>query len=617
MFLDKFHKGTDFRVYNYYGAHITNDGYIFRVWAPNAYEIYVECDLNDFEKLSPMLKMTKLNGDGDFELKLCTEKQIFKYRYRIIAADDVFVKNDPFGFSSRVQEQTYFSEIFDVDSYVWKDKNWLEYRKKKDPIESPLNIYEVHLGSWQRDECGQFLNYKEIAEKLVPYIKDMGYTHIELLPLAEHPFYGSWGYQTCGYYSPTERYGSPSDLMYLIDLCHCHGIGVIMDWMPAGFPKDSHGLYKFDGSFCFEYNDESKRIQPAWDICMFDLGKAEVRSFLISNAFFWIEKYHVDGLRTDAVSSMIFSDFGKKNGEWKENKYGGRENLEAIDFLRKINGAVLNEHPDVMMIAEETEGMQMVSRPIESEGLGFTFKWNTKWTDASIEYFTVDPFFRKNYHNNVTIPASRCFAENYILPISHDASAHDKDGLFGKMFGENNGKFSNMKVLLGYMIAHPGKKLTFMGNEFGQVSAWDHDSQLDWNILASEDHRVLKKYTKELNMFYLEHSALWKNDRHNDSFIWISNDDKEQNIIAFMRKAQEEQLIFIFNFAPVTRYDYRIGVPYDGEYDEIFTSDSLCFNGTGISNDHIEAYPFAMHGFNRQISLTISPLSMICLKRKC
>lgn len=613
----QFHKGDNFRAYNFYGAHKIKDGYIFRVWAPNAMEVYLEGEFNNWKKFDRYYQMQKINDFGDYEFKINLNKQIKHYKYRIVSANGIHEKIDPFAFRTIEHNNKPCTEFYETDCFQWNDTAWIRFREKHNIIKEPLNIYEMHLGSWKRTEDGNFINYRKIAEELVPYIKDMGYTHIEIMPIAEHPFYGSWGYQSCSYYVATSRYGTPDDLMYFVNYCHIHGIGVILDWMPACFPKDKHGLYKFDGGYCYEYADELKREQTAWNTCMFDFGKSEVQSFLISNAFYWLEKYHFDGLRVDAVSAMIYLDYSKSNGEWNENEYGGRENLEAINFIRKLNDAVHAEFPGVITAAEESSAWQMVSRSTKIGGLGFTFKWNMGWTNDTLEYAKTDPICRKYYHRNIVFPFSYAFSENYILPFSHDDSSLGNGSLSAKMPGDENNKIANLRTFYGYMMAHPGKKLMFMGNEFGQLAEWNHNGELDWSLLNEELNIKLKKYVKELNFFYLEHPALWEKDSTNDGFKWISNDDSDQNIIAFMRNGNGERLIFLINFAPVTRYDYKIGVPCECEYEEIFSSDATDFGGTGVSNGIKETYPFKMHGFEQHISLTVPPLSIICLKAKC
>ena len=602
-----------FRTYNYFGAHIVNGECIFRVWAPNIKEIFVYGDFNGWVKDDPEFRMMPNGNPGEFELTKNNIDYFSSYKYFIMSESEKSEKVDPYSFCSSDAE-SYSSKIYDNDAYVWNDEPWINSRKRKDVKRSALNIYECHLGSWKRNEDGSFLSYRLLAEKIVPYVKENGYTHIELMPVMEHPFYGSWGYEICSYYAPSSRYGSPDGLKFFIDYCHCHGIGVILDWQPAHFPKDKHGLYRFNGDWCYEYYDESKREQPTWNTCTFDFGKKEVQSFLISNALFWIDKYHIDGLRVDAVSSMIFLDFGRKPGQWHENEYGGRENTEAISFLRLLNNAIAADYPDVFTVAEESNAWQMVTRPSNSGGLGFTFKWNMGWSHDTLEYAETDPFFRKNMQRNIVFPISYAFSENHILPYSHDDVSCGKKSMFEKMFGDNSEKLAGLRLFMGYMISHPGKKLSFMGNEFGQKNEWNHEKELDWDLLDDELHAKILGYVRELNFFYLEHPALWKNDCSNNSFKWISNNDVNQNIIVFMRECDEESLLFVLNFAPVTRYDYRIGVPYNCNYIEIFSSDDSRFGGGGISNGTPDVFPFPQHGFEQQIALTLPPLSVICLK---
>lgn len=604
---------SDYRAYDYYGAHIDGNECVFRIWAPHAEAVYVYGDFNKWVKRDSSYKMTKINDCGDYELIKTSIELFSSYKYLIISDKGEFEKTDPYAFCSSTNA-SYASKIYDNNLYEWKDQEWIKYRKKQDIKNSPLNIYECHIGSWRREQDGSFYSFKKTAEELVPYVKKMGYTHIELLPVMEHPFYGSLGYEICGYYSPSSRFGSPEGLKYFVDYCHRHGIGVIFDWMPAHFPKDAHGLYNLDGYCCYEYEDEMKREQPAWGTVVFNFGKKKVREYLISNALFWIEKYHADGLRVDAVSSMLYLDFGREPGKWQENEYGGRENLEALDFLRDLNKTITDLHNDVFTVAEESSAWQMMTRPVKIGGLGFTFKWNMGWTNDTIEYAKTDPYFRKDKHYKITFPATYAFSENYILPISHDDVSIGNGSLLFKMPGDLDNKVSNLKAFMGYMIAFPGKKLIFMGNEFACISEWDHNKELSWNLLNTDPHSNVCYYFRELNLFYLDHPALWQNDCTNKGFQWISNDDKEQNIIAFIRKGNREELIFIFNFAPVIRYDYRIGVPYECRYEEIFTSDSERFCGNGIKNGVLETYPFPMHGFTQQISLTLPPLSVICLK---
>ena len=602
----------EYRSYEYFGAHICGDECVFRVWAPNANEVFILGEFNNWTRKDPGFKLSQGERSGVFELKKKGIDYFSSYKYLIVSENGEVEKTDPYSFCSS-DNGGYSSKIYNHSQFNWQDSAWMESRGKTDIRKSPLNIYECHLGSWKRNSDGSFISYKTLAENLVSYVKGMGYTHIELLPVMEHPFYGSWGYQICNYFAPSSRFGSPDGLKYLVNFCHCHGIGVIFDWNPAHFPKDEHGLFKFDGSWCYEYSDDLKREHPSWKTCSFDYTKKEVCDFLVSNAMFWIDKYHIDGIRVDAVSSMIFLDFDRDPGQWSENRFGGRENLEAIDFLRLLNRTVNENYPDVFTVAEDCSAWQMVTRPETSGGLGFTFKWNSGWSHDTLDYLEKDSVLRKNIHRNIVFPVSYAFSENYILPLSHDDVSLGRKSIFDKAFGNDYNKFSSIRLLLGYMIAHPGKKLTFMGFEFGQEKEWNHDTELEWNLLENEYHFKLFNYTKELNYFYLEHSSLWK-DNSNRSYKWISKDDSEQNIIAFIRRCDSESLIFLLNFAPTTRYDYRIGVPNYQSFAEVFSSDNEVFGGSGIKNDNIDIYPFPQHGFSKQISLTIPPLSIICLK---
>jgi 1,4-alpha-glucan branching enzyme len=603
------------RNYEYYGAHITDGVCVFCVWAPDVKDIYVFGDFNGYVKEDPDFKMKPNGVPGEFEL---TKKGIdffSSYKYLVITKNGKLEKADPYSFCTDVND-VFTSKIYDHTSYLWHDSKWLESRKKKEIRKSPMNIYECHIGSWKRKQDGSFLSYRELAEEIVPYVKENGYTHIELMPVMEHPFYGSWGYEITGYFAPSSRYGSPDGLKYFVDYCHCHGIGVIFDWQACHFPKDEQGLYRFNGDWLYEYSDESRRELHVWGTCMFDLSKESVRSFLISSALFWIDKYHIDGLRTDAVSPMLLLDFGRDPGQWNENDFGGRENIDAIGFLRQLNKSVSVNYPDVFTIAEESNAWPMVTRAEQAGGLGFTFKWNMGWSHDTIEYAQTDPFFRKNNHKNIVFPASYAFSETFILPFSHDDVSAGRKSMFKKMAGNAEDRFSELRLFAGYKIAFPGKKLTFMGNEFGYEKEWDHDAEQERQFLYDDDHARLLYYIKELNYFYLEHPSLWKDDDRNKSFRWISNNDVNQNIIVFIRQCDEESLIFLFNFAPVTRYDYRIGVPENCEYTEIFSSDETRFGGTGITNGSPDVYPFYQHGMPQQIALTVPPISMICLQQK-
>ncbi|NLK65764.1 MAG: 1,4-alpha-glucan branching protein GlgB, partial [Tissierellia bacterium] len=539
------------------------------------------------------------------------------YKYIITTSDgSTLYKADPFAFSSQTRTETA-SIVYDINKYAWNDAPWLEYKKIINLYERPVNIYEVNLSSWKRKENGDFLTYKEIAPLLIEHVKEHFFTHIELMPIMEHPFDGSWGYQVTGYYSPSKRFGEPDELKYLIDQCHQNGIGVIIDWVPAHFPKDEHGLYKFDGSFLYEYEDNQKREIKSWGTHRFDFGKTEVQSFLISNALFWLDVYHADGLRVDAVSSMLYLDYDKNEGEWTPNAYGGNENLEAIAFLKKLNEAVFKNYPNTMMIAEESTAWPMVTKPAYLGGLGFNFKWNMGWMNDMIEYMETDSFFRKYLHKNITFSLHYAFSENYILPLSHDEVVHGKKSILNKMPGPYDEKFANARVLLGYMVAHPGKKLNFMGYEVGQFTEWDYKKEVEWFMTDFEYHEKLNTYIKELNEFYLKSPELWEVDYSWKGFKWISNDDFEQNIIAFKRIDKKgNELIAVVNFSPVERNNYLIGAD-KGIYTEVFNSNMVEFGGTGTGNrDRLISSQGSVHGYTSFISLTLPPLSIIFLKKE-
>lgn len=611
-----FHQGTNYYSYKFLGSHIIeNTGTIFRVWAPNAKKVHVACNLCNWQK-SKDFEMKKLPKSGIWELFVPDLKEGELYKYIITADDTDIYKSDPFAFSSQTKTETA-SIVYDINKYKWHDTNWLNYKKSINLYELPINIYEVNLSSWKRKENGDFYTYREIAPLLIAHIKEHFYTHVELMPIMEHPFDGSWGYQVSGYYAPTKRFGEPDDLKYFIDQCHQNGIGVIIDWVPAHFPKDEHGLYKFDGSYLYEYKDIQKREIKSWGTHKFDFGKTEVQSFLISNAVFWLDVYHADGLRVDAVSSMLYLDYDKNEGEWTPNIYGGNENLEAISFLKKLNEAIFRNHPHNMMIAEESTAWPMVTKPTYLGGLGFNFKWNMGWMNDMLEYMETDPFFRKYKHKNITFSLHYAFSENFILPLSHDEVVHGKKSIINKMPGPYEEKFANVRVLLGYMMAHPGKKLNFMGYEIGQFMEWDFNKEIEWFMIDYEYHRKLNTYIRELNEFYLKYPELWEIDYSWNGFKWVSNDDFEQNIIAFKRiNKNGEELIAVVNFSPVERHEYLIGAD-KGIYNEVFNSNYEKYGGTGTGNkDKIISSFGSLHGYDSFISLTLPPLSIIFLKKE-
>ena len=611
-----FYQGKNSESYKFFGAHVTEiDGkeyHCFRVWAPNAESVSVVGDFNSWDdKENEMVKIS----DGVWETFIPKLKQFSAYKYSIESmTGKKILKSDPYACHFETRPGTA-SKIYD-SSYKWTDKKWFEEKSKKVIYKSPVNVYEVHMASWKRDEKGDYYGYIDFAEKIIPYLKKMSYTHIELMPLTEYPFDGSWGYQVTGYYAPTSRFGTPDDFKRMINMFHEAGIGVILDWVPAHFPKDASGLYEFDGTCCYEYTDERKREHKSWGTRVFDYGKGEVCSFLISSANYWVSEYHVDGLRVDAVASMLYLDYDRRDGEWSPNIYGGKENLEAIEFLKHLNEAVFRNNPDVLMIAEESTAWPMVTKPTDIGGLGFNFKWNMGWMNDMLSYMSLDPMYRAFNHDKITFSFFYCFSENYVLPISHDEVVHGKCSMIEKMPGPYEGdKFASYRAFLAYMMAHPGKKLLFMGQEFAQVREWNYESQLDWKLLEKEKHSKMLKFSETLNKFYLENSPLWQNDDSWEGFSWISNDDYKQSIIAFRRISDVgHELIAVCNFVPVGRNDYKIGVPYSGVYKVVFNTDSKEFGGNGLAKTYVRSKEYPMHGFDNSVSLTIAPLSVMYLK---
>ena len=608
-----FHEGTNAKAYEYLGAHPVDGGVCFRVWAPNVQWAGVAGDFNGWQP--DKAPMTKISS-GVWECFVDGVNRYDAYKYYFRTADGrEFYKSDPFAFHCETRPGTaskYYGEL----DFDWSDKGWLRKRKKGDIYSSPMNIYEVHAGSWQLYDDGNPLSYRDLADRLIPYVKDMGYTHIELLPVMEYPFDGSWGYQVTGYFAPTSRYGTPEDFAYFVNAAHNAGIGVILDWVPAHFPKDTYGLYEFDGGACYEYADPRKGEHLQWGTRVFDYGKPEVQSFLVSSAMFWISEYHIDGLRVDAVASMLYLDYGRDDGNWIPNCHGGRENLEAVAFLKKLNESVFHEHGDVLMIAEESTAWPMVSRPTYLGGLGFNFKWNMGWMNDCLRYFSLDGLARKFNHDCLTFSFFYAFSENFVLPISHDEVVHGKCSLINKMPGTYEEKFAGVRSFLGYMMSHPGKKLLFMGCEFGQFIEWNYKQQLDWLLLDYEAHRQLKSYVSALNKFYLANSPLWEIDYSWEGFSWIVSDDSSNSVVAYIRRDKKEnELIALCNFTSVTRQKYRIGVPKPGTYRVVFSSALPEFGGKGESTvGSVRAKKKPMHGYEYSIELDIEGLSCMYIK---
>ncbi|MBR5441710.1 MAG: 1,4-alpha-glucan branching protein GlgB [Clostridia bacterium] len=610
-----FHQGRNFKAQEFLGAHKVEEGkYVFRVWAPHAAAVYVVGDFNGWsEDASPMYK---LSDGGVWEAYVEGVKNFHAYKYLVYTPEGFKnYKADPYAIHAETRPGTA-SKIFE-GSYKWRDSAWLKKRRNSSVYKSPVNIYEVHLGSWRMFDDGNNMSYRHLAKELVSYVKDMGYTHVELMPVAEHPFDGSWGYQVTGYFAVTSRYGTPDDFKFFIDECHKAGIGVIVDWVPAHFPKDAHGLAEFDGEACYEYKDPRKGEHLQWGTKIFDFGRNEVQSFLISNACFWFDEYHIDGLRVDAVASMLYLDYGREDGQWIANENGGNENLEAVAFMKNLNEAVFAQHGDVMMIAEESTAWPMVSKPVFMGGLGYNFKWNMGWMNDILRYFSLDGIHKKYNHDLITFSFFYAFSENFVLPISHDEVVHGKCSLINKIPGNYNEKFAGVRAFLGYMYAHPGKKLLFMGTEFGQFIEWDYKKGLDWILLNYEMHVLLQSYTRELNKFYKKNSPLWEIDYSWEGFKWIVSDDKDNSVIAFVRCNEAgEKLLAVCNFTPVARGSYKIGVPDAESYEIVFNSDSAKFGGTGEKlKKTYKVNKGMMHDFDNYIELSLPPMTTLYLKQ--
>ena len=619
-----FKEGNHFGLYEKLGSHVMKvdeiQGTFFALWAPNAQRVSVIGDFNRWDPESRPLKLRE-DGSGIWEGFIPDIGQGTLYKYHIVSKYDKYKvdKADPFAFYWEISPKTA-SVIWDLN-YEWRDAEWMENRHRANALSAPFAIYEVHLGSWRRvpEEKNRFLTYREMAHYLAEYVKDMGFTHVEFLPVMEHPFYGSWGYQTLGYFAPTSRYGTPQDFMYLIDYLHQHGIGVILDWVPSHFPDDEHGLVYFDGTHLYEHADPRKGYHPEWKSYIFNHGRHEVSAFLISSALFWLDKYHVDGLRVDAVASMLYLDYARKEGEWIPNEYGGKENLEAIAFLRRFNEAVYEKHSDIQTIAEESTAWPMVTRPSYAGGLGFGMKWNMGWMHDTLDYLSKDPIYRKYHYNQLTFSIWYTFSENFLLPLSHDEIVYGKGSLFGKMPGDNWQKFANLRLLFGYMYTHPGKKLLFMGGEFGQWREWVHEESLEWHALQYLPHQGVQRWVRDLNRFYRREPAMHELDFESGGFEWIDFSDWERSIISFIRKGRSTKdiVLVVCNFTPVPQYNYRVGVPVGGFWKEVLNSDAKEYGGSGHGNfGNIEATPIPFHGRYHSLSLVLPPLGILAFKRE-
>ena len=611
-FIGRFSRGEALDSYKFLGCHKKEHGYVFRVWAQNAKCVYLTGDFNGWsENASPMNHIE----NGIWEIYINKAKKFQNYKYRIQKQDESFVlKSDPYGFHTSTRPENA-SKIYGLCAYNWTDGIYMKSKKGKNAFSSPINIYELHLGSWRKYADGNFYNYRKLARELAAYVKNMGYTHIEIMPVSEYPFDPSWGYQVTGYYAPSARYGTPDDFAAFVDIMHSSGIGVILDWVGAHFPKDENGLYEFDGTCQYEYCDPLKREHPDWNTRIFDYGKGQVISFLISNVIFWQKIYHIDGIRVDAVASMLYLDYGKKDKGWRPNCFGGNYNLEAIDFLKKLNKAAFEVDSHTLMIAEESTAFPMITKPPHDGGLGFNFKWNMGWMNDMLDYMATDPLFRKGKHNNITFSLTYAFSENFILPLSHDEVVHGKCSMVGKMAGLYEDKFASLRTFYGYMMAHPGKKLSFMGNEFAQFGEWDYSKELDWFLLEYESHRKMHAYVRDLNKFYLENKPFWENDSNWEGFRWICADDNSQSVISFIRKDKDGNMIIVVcNFCPVTRKKYRIGAPRAGRLTVAFSSCLKKYGGSGerVYSCKTKSIPF--HGMNYSASITIPALSVTYYK---
>ena len=614
-----FKQGRHFRLYEKLGARPMRQGGVegtyFAVWAPNAREVSVIGDFNGWRAGQTPMRQQQDSGIWEAFVPDLGAGALYKYFIVSHAGDYAVEKADPVAFRSEEPPRT--ASVVHALDYRWGDAAWMQQRAARNALNAPWSVYEVHLGSWRRGDGDRFLTYRELARELTEYVKDMGFTHVELMPLAEHPFYGSWGYQTTSYFAPSARYGTPEDLMYLIDTLHRNGIGVILDWVPSHFPTDQHGLAFFDGTHLYEHADPRRGFHPEWKSAIFNYGRWEVRAFLISSALFWLDKYHLDGLRVDGVASMLYLDYAREHGEWIPNEHGGKENLDAIGFVRQLNEMVYGEYPGVQTIAEESTAWPMVSRPTFAGGLGFGMKWNMGWMHDTLRYFSKEPVHRKYHHNDLTFSLWYAFTENFMLPLSHDEVVHGKGSLIGRMPGDDWQRFANLRLLLGHMYGHPGKKLLFMGGEFGQWREWDHTHSLDWHLVSGAPHRGMQHFMRDLNRLYRAEPALFADDMDAVGFEWIDNNDRDQSALSYLRKTADDRrvILIVANFTPVPRHDYCIGCPRGGEWVEALNSDAQAYGGSGVGNaGRVRARDEGRHGRAHSLNLTLPPLGILFLR---
>ena len=621
-----FKEGSHSRLYEKLGSHLMTvdgvSGALFAVWAPNAEKVSVMGDFNGWNNASHPLA-SRWDGSGIWEGFVPGIGNGSLYKYHVVSSQGGYRvdKGDPYAFVWELQHRAGSASVVWDLSYGWNDRAWMESRKKANALDAPMAVYEMHLGSWRRapEDGNRSLNYRELAEWLPGYLRDTGFTHVEFMPVMEHPFFGSWGYQVTGYFAPTSRYGTPQDFMFLVDRLHQEGIGVVLDWVPSHFPSDEHGLAYFDGTHLYEHEDPRKGFHPDWNSYIFNYDRHEVRSFLLSSALFWLDAYHADGLRIDAVASMLYLDYGRKHGEWIPNRYGGKENIDAITLLRKLNEEVYRVFPDVQTIAEESTAWPMVSRPVFVGGLGFGMKWNMGWMHDTLFYFSREPVYRKYHQGQLTFSIWYAFTENFMLALSHDEVVHGKGSLMGKMPGDDWQKFANMRLLFGYLYAHPGKKLFFMGAEIGQWREWNHDSSVDWHLLDQAPHAGLRRWVQHLNILYRGERALHELDFDPAGFEWVDFTDSENSIISFLRKGRSagDQLLVVMNFTPVPRHNYRVGIPSGGFWKEVLNSDAPEYGGSGQGNlGGVESTPVPLHGRYHSLSLTLPPLGMVVFKQQ-